>query len=74
MEGSGSGPVCVLPLNFLEGTRKIRKTSIIISDLAGQDLNPGPTEYEAIMLTFQPSKKYILGHNKIISRSILLKS
>jgi hypothetical protein len=52
----------------------MRKTSIDISNLPGQDLNPGHTEYEAVMLTFLPSKKFILGHNKIISRSILLKS
>jgi hypothetical protein len=42
----------------LEGLRKTTKTSIIIASRRGPESSPGPPEYEAVVLTTRPRRRY----------------
>jgi hypothetical protein len=51
--GSGRGIILkYYPGIRLEGLRRTTKTSIRIAGRRGRDMNPGPPEYEAGVLTY----------------------
>jgi hypothetical protein len=64
LEGSGRGPVLRYPGISLEGLTKTTNNLCQDSRSSSQDLNPGPPEYEAGVLTTRP-RSSVSVHRKL---------